>query len=112
MLADPTGKLTRDFDVMIEEDGMALRGTFVVNPDGEIKAYEVHDNGIGRNAEELLKKSSSCNNLLQNMVIKFAQLNLNSRSRNTSTKLRFSRKIIRNIKMNSIYRVHFLCTKY
>lgn len=56
MLADPTGKLTRDFDVMIEEDGMALRGTFVVNPDGEIKAYEVHDNGIGRNAEELLRK--------------------------------------------------------
>ena len=45
MLADPTGKLTRDFDVMIE-----------VNPDGEIKAYEVHDNGIGRNAEELLRK--------------------------------------------------------
>ena len=56
MLADPTGKLTRDFDVMIEEDGMALRGTFVVNPEGEIKAYEVHDNGIGRNAEELLRK--------------------------------------------------------
>ena len=56
MLADPTGKLTRDFDVMIEEDGMALRGTFVINPEGEIKAYEVHDNGIGRNAEELLRK--------------------------------------------------------
>ena len=56
MLADPTGKLTRDFDVMIEEDGMALRGTFVINPEGEIKAYEVHDNGIGRNAAELLRK--------------------------------------------------------
>ena len=56
MLADPTGKLTRDFDVMIEEDGMALRGTFIINPDGEIKAYEVHDLGIGRNAEELLRK--------------------------------------------------------
>ena len=38
MLADPTGKLTRDFDVMIEEDGMALRGTFIINPDG--KSYE------------------------------------------------------------------------
>ena len=56
MLADPTGKLTRDFDVMIEEEGVALRGTFVINPDGEIKAYEIHDNGIGRNAEELLRK--------------------------------------------------------
>lgn len=56
MLADPKGKLTRDFDVMIEEDGMALRGTFVINPKDEIKAYEVHDNGIGRNAAELLRK--------------------------------------------------------
>ena len=56
MLADPTGKLSRDFEVMIEEDGMALRGTFIVNPQGEIKAYEVNDLGIGRNSEELLRK--------------------------------------------------------
>lgn len=56
MLADPTGKLTRDFEVMIEEEGLALRGSFVINPEGQIKAYEIHDNGIGRNAEELLRK--------------------------------------------------------
>ncbi|MDQ0151023.1 alkyl hydroperoxide reductase subunit C [Eubacterium multiforme] len=56
MLADPTGKLARDFEVMIEEEGVALRGSFVINPEGIIKAYEVHDNGIGRNAEELLRK--------------------------------------------------------
>lgn len=56
MLADPTGKLARDFEVMIEEEGLALRGTFIVNPEGQIKAYEVHDLGIGRNAEELLRK--------------------------------------------------------
>ncbi|EJO5349261.1 peroxiredoxin [Clostridium botulinum] len=56
MLADPTGKLTRDFEVMIEEEGLALRGSFIINPEGEIKAYEIHDNGIGRNAEELLRK--------------------------------------------------------
>lgn len=56
MLADQTGKLSRDFEVMIEEEGLALRGSFVINPDGEIKAYEIHDNGIGRNAEELLRK--------------------------------------------------------
>jgi len=37
MLADPTGKLTRAFGVMIEEAGMAYRGTFVVNPEGKIK---------------------------------------------------------------------------
>jgi len=56
MLADPTGALTRAFDIMIEEEGMALRGSFVVNPEGVIKAYEIHDNGIGRDAEELLRK--------------------------------------------------------
>ena len=56
MLADPTGKLTRAFGVMIEEEGMALRGSFVVNPEGIIKAYEIHDNGIGRDADELLRK--------------------------------------------------------
>ena len=56
MLADPTGKLARFFEVLIEEEGLALRGTFIVNPEGEIQAYEVHQNGIGRNAEELLRK--------------------------------------------------------
>lgn len=56
MLADPTGKLARDFEVMIEEEGIALRGSFVINPEGVIKAYEIHDNGIGREATELLRK--------------------------------------------------------
>ena len=41
---------------MIEEEGMALRGTFVINPEGVIKLCEIHDNGIGRDAEELLRK--------------------------------------------------------
>jgi peroxiredoxin (alkyl hydroperoxide reductase subunit C) len=56
MLGDPTQVLARNFDVLIEEEGVALRGTFVVNPEGEIKAMEVHDNGIGRKADELLRK--------------------------------------------------------
>ncbi len=56
MLSDPTGSLSRQFGVMIEEAGLALRGTFILNPEGEIKAYEVHDLGIGRDAEELLRK--------------------------------------------------------
>ena len=56
MLADPTGTLTRNFDVMIEEEGLALRGTFVINPEGQIKLCEIHDNGIGRDASELLRK--------------------------------------------------------
>ncbi|QIM49493.1 peroxiredoxin [Pusillimonas sp. DMV24BSW_D] len=56
MLGDPTQVLARNFEVLIEEEGLALRGTFVVNPEGEIKAMEVHDNGIGRKADELLRK--------------------------------------------------------
>lgn len=56
MIGDPTGTLTRNFGVMIEEEGLALRGTFVVNPEGVIKVAEVHDNGIGRDAKELLRK--------------------------------------------------------
>ena len=56
MLADPTGALARAFGVMIEEAGMAYRGTFVLNPEGQIKLAEVQDNSIGRNADELLRK--------------------------------------------------------
>jgi NADH-dependent peroxiredoxin subunit C len=56
MLGDPTQALARNFDVLIEEEGVALRGTFVVNPAGEIKVLEIHDNGIGRDATELLRK--------------------------------------------------------
>ncbi|WP_426350817.1 alkyl hydroperoxide reductase subunit C [Alloiococcus sp. CFN-8] len=56
MLADPTHVLSRDFEVLIESDGLAERGTFVVNPEGKIVVYEVNAGNIGRNAEELLRK--------------------------------------------------------
>ena len=56
MLADPTGLLARAFDVMIEEDGIAERGSFIVNPEGKIVAYEVNAGNVGRNADELLRK--------------------------------------------------------
>lgn len=59
LVGDPTGTLTRNFDVYIsegEDAGLALRGTFLVNPKGEIKLCEIHDNGIGRDAKELLRK--------------------------------------------------------
>ena len=56
MLADPTGALSRAFGVMIEEEGLAYRGTFLVNPEGKIILAEVQDNGIGRNADELMRK--------------------------------------------------------
>ena len=56
MLADPTGHLARSFGVYIDEEGLAYRGTFVVDPEGRIKIAEIHDNGIGRNADELVRK--------------------------------------------------------
>ena len=56
MLGDPAGVLARQFGVLVEEEGQALRGTFLLNPDGKIVLYEIHDMGIGRNAEELLRK--------------------------------------------------------
>ena len=56
MLADPNHQLSRDFQVLIENDGMSERGTFVVNPEGKIVAYEVVAGNIGRNADELLRR--------------------------------------------------------
>lgn len=56
MIGDPTGVISRNFGVMIEEEGLALRGSFVINPEGEIKVAEVHDLGIGRSAKELVRK--------------------------------------------------------
>lgn len=56
MIGDPTGVISRNFDVMIEAEGLALRGSFIINPDGVIKVAEVHDLGIGRDAKELVRK--------------------------------------------------------
>ena len=56
MLADPTGALARDFDVMIEDEGVAERGSFIVNPEGKIVAYEVTAGNVGRNADELFRR--------------------------------------------------------
>ncbi len=56
MLADPTHAISKDFDVLIEADGVAERGTFVINPEGAIVSYEVTAGNVGRNAQELLRK--------------------------------------------------------
>jgi len=56
MVADPTGKICRDFGTYIEEEGLSLRGTFIIDPDGVLKAFEIHDNSIGRSAKELIRK--------------------------------------------------------
>ena len=56
LVGDPTHALTRGFGVHIEEEGLALRGTFIVNPDGIIKTLEIHDNAIARDVKETLRK--------------------------------------------------------
>ena len=56
MIGDPTGTISRNFGVYIEESGMADRGTFVVDPDGKIQIIEITAGGVGRSATELLRK--------------------------------------------------------
>lgn len=56
LVGDPTHTLTRNFGVHIEEEGLALRGTFVINPEGVIKTAEIHSNEIARDVSETLRK--------------------------------------------------------
>ena len=56
MVGDPTGAISRNFEVMIEEAGLADRGTFVIDPAGKIQIIEINAGGIGRDASELLRK--------------------------------------------------------
>ena len=56
LVGDPTHQLTRAFDVHIDEEGLALRGTFIINPDGIVKTMEVHSNEIARDVQETLRK--------------------------------------------------------
>jgi len=56
LVGDPAHVLSKAFDVLIPEEGLALRGTFVINPDGVIKTAEVHSNEIARDVSETLRK--------------------------------------------------------
>ncbi|GAB3324691.1 peroxiredoxin [Haliea atlantica] len=56
MLGDPTGVVTRGFGVMIEESGLAMRGTFLADPEGVIQVAEIHAGGIGRSAKDMVRK--------------------------------------------------------
>jgi peroxiredoxin len=56
LVGDPTHQLTRAFGVHIDEEGLALRGTFIINPEGVIKTVEIHDNAIARDISETLRK--------------------------------------------------------
>ena len=56
LVGDPTHTLTRGFGVHIEEEGLALRGTFVINPEGVVKTAEIHSNEIARDVDETVRK--------------------------------------------------------
>ena len=56
MMADPTGNISRQFGVYINDEGMALRGTFIIDPDGVLKTIEINNNDVGRSAKESLRK--------------------------------------------------------
>jgi len=56
LAGDPTAKLTKSLGVYLKDQGLALRASFIIDPAGIIKACEIHDNGIGRSASELLRK--------------------------------------------------------
>ena len=60
MLADPAHVLCKDFGVLIESDGMAERGSFIVNPEGKIVVYEINAGNVGRNADELFRRLQAC----------------------------------------------------
>ncbi len=56
MVADPNAQICRNYGTYIAEEGLSLRGTFIVDPDGVLKAFELHDNSIGRSTKELIRK--------------------------------------------------------
>jgi peroxiredoxin (alkyl hydroperoxide reductase subunit C) len=56
MLGDPTWRMTRDFGALSEVNGEALRATFLADPEGKIKVYEIHSDGIGRSARDFSRK--------------------------------------------------------
>lgn len=66
MLADPTGNISRMFGVYIDSEGLALRGTFIINPEGVLKTMEIHDNSIGRSIAETLRKLQAAKFVLEN----------------------------------------------
>ena len=56
MIADPAGQICRDYGTIIPMEGLSLRGTFIIDPDGILKSYEINDNSIGRSTKELIRK--------------------------------------------------------
>ena len=56
MLADPTGKVCKQFGTYLENEGLSLRATFIIDPKRILKAADIHDNSIGRSTDEIIRK--------------------------------------------------------
>jgi len=56
MLADPAQRVSRTYGTLIEDEGLALRATYLIDPEGMVKAFEFHNNDIGRSSEEIIRK--------------------------------------------------------
>jgi peroxiredoxin (alkyl hydroperoxide reductase subunit C) len=56
MLADTARRVSTAYGTLIEEEGLSLRGTFLIDPHGILKAFEMNDNSIGRSIDELIRK--------------------------------------------------------
>jgi len=56
MVGDPGHQLCNQFDLIIPKAGISRRATIIINPQGEVEAYEISGGGMGRNADELLRK--------------------------------------------------------
>ncbi|WP_088809285.1 MULTISPECIES: alkyl hydroperoxide reductase subunit C [Listeria] len=56
MIGDPSHTISNIFDVLDEEEGLANRGTFIIDPDGVVQAVEINADGIGRDASTLIDK--------------------------------------------------------
>ena len=55
LFSDLTHEMSRSYGVLVEEKGTALRGTFIIDPEGKLRWEMVHDTGIGRNVDEVLR---------------------------------------------------------
>jgi peroxiredoxin len=66
MGADPGGKVCRAFGTYMEDAGLSTRATFIIDPEGRVKAIEMHDNSIGRSAAEILRKLQAARYVREN----------------------------------------------
>lgn len=66
MLADPTGNICKAYDTYIDEEGLSLRATYIIDPEGIVRAFEFHNNEIGRNIAETIRKIKAAKHVREN----------------------------------------------